>query len=399
MPAANACKNLEVGVKRIMVLVITGLVVLTGCGSQATFGEPIVAGEPTPIPTAVVPTRPIYTVEQGDIVYEREFQGRIAPVVSQDLFFQQESRVAAINVEDGADVRAGDVLAVLDTSALEEELRQAEVELELAESLLQSATDNAEFAWRRASLNLDLAQLRLDYALAQAADPPTPDDVFTIREREIQRDLAQVALDEVHTEVALELRLAVTDAEKRAADIQARIDAARLIAPMDGRVLALRLSVGDPVAAYEPVGVIADVSVLEVQDALTATEMNELAEGMPATISLRNRPGETVEGRIVALPRPFGSGNDQTTHIRFNDPAEGAAFRVGDLVTVVIKIDERADVLWLPRAAIREYNRRNFVVVDEDGLQRRVDVELGLANANNVEIVSGLALDQMVVGP
>jgi HlyD family secretion protein len=386
-------------VNRIFVLTIIGLMVLTGCGSQATFGDPIVDGEPTPVPTAIVPTRPIYTVQRGDIIYEREFQGRIAPVVSQDLFFQQDGRVAAIYFEDGSDALAGDVLAALDTSALEQQLQQAETDLGVAQSLLQSAIDGVEFARRRASLNLDLAQLRLDYAVAQAGEPPAPQDTFTIQEREIERDLAQLSLDEINTEIDQELRVAVTAAERRVAGIQSQIDTAQLVAPLDGRLLALRLSVGDPVVAFESVGVIADLRALEVQDLLTSTDMSELTEGMPATIKVRNRPGETFDGTIIALPRPFGSGDDEITRIRFNDPAEGATFRVGELVTIVIRIAEHTDVLWLPRAAIREYNGRDFVVVDDNGIQQRVDVELGLASADRVEILSGLELNQTVVGP
>ncbi len=384
---------------RIFVLTIIGLIVLTSCGSQATFGDPIVDGEPTPIPTVIVPTRPTYTVQLGDIVYEREFHGRIAPVISQDLFFQQDGRVEAIYFEDGSDVQTGDVLVALDTSVLEEQLQQAETDLEVAESLLQSVIDQAEFDRQRASLNLDLAQLRLDYAIAQAEEPPTLQNTFTMREREIQRDLAQLSLNEVNTEINLELRMAVTHAERRVADIQSQIDTAQLVAPLDGRLLTLRLSVGDPVVAFESVGVIADLRVLEVQDVLTTTEMSELTEGLPATIKVRNRPGEAFEGNIVALPEPFGSGDDEIMRIRFNDPTEGATFEVGDLVTVVIKIAESTEVLWLPRAALRKYNGRDFVVIDSNGLQQRVDVELGLANDDSVEILAGVELNQTVIGP
>jgi len=56
-------------------------------------------------------------------------------------------------------------------------------------------------------------------------------------------------------------------------------------------------------------------------------------------------------------------------------------------------------VLWLPRDALREFNGRDFVVIDNNGIQQRVDVELGLKGGDRVEIISGVELDQTVIGP
>lgn len=385
--------------KRRLVLFIIGLLVLTGCGSQATFGDPIVEGEPTPIPTAIVPSKPIYTVQQGDIVYEREFRGRTAPTVSQDLFFSQDGRIATILIEDGADVLAGDVIATLDTSVLEEQLRQAQTDLAVAQSLLQNVVDQTEYNRQRASLNLELAQLRLDYAIMKAGEPRMLEDVYLIAESEIERDLAQLALDELNAVIDPELQVAVTHATQRVANIQEQIDTATLVAPLSGQLLALRLSAGDPVIAYESVGVIADLRELEVQDTLGGDDMSELTEGMPVTIKVRNRPGEVYDGTVVALPAPFGSGDDEITRIRFNNPADGATFGVGDFVTIVITIAESQNTLWLPQAALREYNGRDFVVVDNNGIQQRVDVELGLVGDEGIEILAGVTVDQRVIGP
>lgn len=399
MNAQDFNKRFLPGLLIVFIALFTGATALTGCGSQASFGDPIVDGEPTPIPTAVVPIKPVFTVQRGDIVYAREFYGRIAPSISQPLLFRQDGRVLDVYVARGADVQAGDVLAVLDTSVLEEQLAQAQTDLEIARSLLQSVTDQVRYNQQRAQLHLDLAQLRLDYARAQAADPPAADDAFTIREREIERDLAQIALDEAQTVIDPELRVAVTRAEKRVADIEAQIAAAQLVAPMSGSIQSLRISVGTPITAFEPIGTVADLGTLEVQDALRSDEMSELSEGMAATIQAQNRPGDVFAGTISALPAPFGSGDDDLTRVRFNDPAAAASFEVGDRVSILVTIAERSDVLWLPQAALREFNGRVFVVVEHDGIQQRVDVELGLAGDGLVEIVSGVDENQTVIGP
>jgi len=59
----------------------------------------------------------------------------------------------------------------------------------------------------------------------------------------------------------------------------------------------------------------------------------------------------------------------------------------------------RDDVLWLPVSAIRQFSGRNFIVVQNEGLQRRVDVRLGLEGDGRVEILEGAEENQTVIGP
>jgi hypothetical protein len=72
---------------------------------------------------------------------------------------------------------------------------------------------------------------------------------------------------------------------------------------------------------------------------------------------------------------------------------------VGELATVSIILQQKENVLWLPPAAIRTYQGRNFCVVQNpDGTQQRVDVLLGITTDERVEIVSGLSQGQTIVG-
>ena len=70
----------------------------------------------------------------------------------------------------------------------------------------------------------------------------------------------------------------------------------------------------------------------------------------------------------------------------------------GDLVKVIVTIERKADALWLPPAAIRTFSGRKFVVVEEEGRQRRVDVTVGIESAERVEIEDGLEVGQVVIG-
>jgi len=54
--------------------------------------------------------------------------------------------------------------------------------------------------------------------------------------------------------------------------------------------------------------------------------------------------------------------------------------------------------LWLPPEAIRTFQGREFVIVQGDERQRRVDVQIGIESRDRVEILQGLEQDQVIVG-
>ncbi len=372
---------------------------LTSCASQATFGDAITQGEPTAIPTPVVPTKPVYQVERGKIVYERRFFGRIAPVVTEEFGFAIDGRVLERFVDAGVDVVEGEVLAQLNTAALEHQLLAAEEELAIATSIFESADNQVRFDSRRAALNLQMAQLQLDHAIANATDPPTGDNELNISLLTIQRDLVQVAIDELSDGVDPQLRFDVTRAQKRVDEIKATIANASLVSPMTGRLIYFTPDPGDPVIAFEPIAVVADLSVLEITDEMNAEDLTELAEGMPLSIKRASLPGNVYSGAIASLPAPYGLATDGYVHVAFDEQPPADEFKVGDRMNFTVLIEERDDVLWLPSSAIRQFSGRNFIVVQNEGLQQRVDVRLGLEGDGRVEILEGAEENQTVIGP
>ena len=61
-------------------------------------------------------------------------------------------------------------------------------------------------------------------------------------------------------------------------------------------------------------------------------------------------------------------------------------------------IERSDDALWLPPAAIRTFEGRNFVMVKEDDRLRKVDVKIGIEGEDRWEILSGLEEGQTIEG-
>ncbi len=372
---------------------------MAGCASQATFGDAITEGEPTPIPTPIVPTKPVYQVQRGDVVYERTFLGRISPVTTNVVGFEIDGRVREVFFAAGDDVQEGDVLAVLDTSDLEAQLLDAEEELAIAQSIFESASNQAQFGHERAQLSLNLAQLYLDHAVSQVSVPPTTDENLLINVRTIERDLAQLSLDEFDNGIDPALLFDVNRARQRVDDINQIISKAELLAPMDGRLTGFTVTAGSFVIAFEAVAVISDLTNLEATNTGSTANIGELAEGMKVLLQPVQGAGNVYDATIVALPQPYGSSVDASIHMRFDNPSDAADFNVGDRLSISVVVDVRSDVLWLPVSAIRQFNGRDFVIVENDNAQQRMDVKLGLQGDGRVEILEGLEEDQTVIGP
>jgi RND family efflux transporter MFP subunit len=435
---------------------------LAACAPGGTAAPP---PTPTPLPTAVVPENPTYTVQRGSVVEDLTFTGRVSPVNEAELYFRTNGRVLAVHVERGDTVQTGDVLAELDVDALYRQLAQAELALETARTDLSSAETELAHSLTRAQINLqlekialaklrsydaaadltvvaaELEQATLDLQRAQAAYDAVasaPDiamrpeaqalqqatlaharaeaaynqavrqaaqRAYDIQTQEKRVELAQLEVERLQAGVDPRLEQAVTKAELDLADLQAQITDTLVLAPFDGEVTAVNTAAGKAVEGFRPVMVVADPSELEVTAELSADEMRRLSEGQAATVVPVEYPGQELPGTIRSLPYPYGSGGsasgldeeDRATHL---DVEMGdLAMEPGDLVRITVILEQKDDVLWLPPAAIRTFEGRKFVIVQEGAGQRRVDVTLGIESEDRVEIVDGLEEGQVVIGP
>jgi multidrug efflux pump subunit AcrA (membrane-fusion protein) len=399
-------RSSELIVRPIYHLLSGGVIaaILAGCAllpavntDRSTDGLPT----PTPIPTAVVPVKPTYKVQRGELVSQLEFSGRVSPEVEEDLFFRADGRVRTVLAKRNDMVTEGQILAELEIDGLERELESAQLELERAQVRLEQAQSEHEYSVAVAQTNLEVAQLQLQSMQSGAAPDPT---AIAIQEKEVY--LAQLEVDKLAEGVDPLLQSDVVRAELAVTKIQAEIAESQIIAPFDGQLLSISLTPGQAINAYAPVSTIADINNLEVSAELVSNQMEDLSEGMPAVIFLTSRPGVTLAGTVRQLPYPYGSGGrgqtvedmDKSTRVTIDASPDEEGFELGDLVRVTVELERKADVLWLPPQALRIFDGRRFAVLQDGDVQRRVDVTVGIETPERVEIETGLEEGQTVVG-
>jgi macrolide-specific efflux system membrane fusion protein len=327
---------------------------------------------PTPIPLSAAPLKPTYTVQKGEVISLIQFTGRISPVKVDSLFFRTDGRVRNVYVKQGDSVKKGQILA----------------DLEVLDGLQRKQALNT-FNLRRAEIRLELARLQLEQAQASTTQDITtqaPPKNYDIIMKQYQVELAQIDLDQ--TKIDNE-------------DVQSTIDAAQIVATMDGQVLSVDLYAGTNAAAYKPGVTIGDTTQMEVVAEPSSDQLNQLVEGQPASMVASYQPGVALTGTIRQLPfsGKTSATSDPLTHIAMDTDPTQAGFTYNDSVRVTITLQQKQDVLWLPIQAVRTFEGRRFVVVQDGSIQRRVDVKVGITGEDRIEITEGLTEGQIVVSP
>lgn len=207
---------------------------------------------------------------------------------------------------------------------------------------------------------------------------------------------AEAELEQLQQGVDSVLAIAVQQAQQV-------LDYSRIVAPVDGEVVSLSLYPGHPVEPFRTVIVIADPSAIEVSAGLSDDQLKDVTEGQKAAVALSVNPDTSWTGTIRRLPYPYGTGGSESpvgaeSSTRISLEGDVSDLRVGDLVHLTIVLDEKENAFWLPPDAIRTFQGRTFVTVQDGERQRRVDVELGIEGLEQVEILKGLE-GQVIVAP
>lgn len=203
-----------------------------------------------------------------------------------------------------------------------------------------------------------------------------------------------------------ELKLAqanVEDAQAGLAEAQKALENIELRTPFAGEVLSLGIRPGSQVTAFKRALTLADPAELEIVLFPSADDLTALGVGQAAKVQLATRSGENLSAHVRQTPfstEPTSEDQvqteDRSVHLELDDADVPLTFN--EAATVVIELEQRQDVLWLPPGALRTFQGRDFVFIEEGGVQRRVDVQLGLRSAERVEILAGLRAGQVVIG-
>ena len=289
----------------------------------------------------------IAPVTRGPAVEAVYATGTVEPTVMVPLAPRSAGRLVAVQVEEGAHVRRGQVLARIESADLDQTVQEMSAREQLARSQHERTSDLVA-----------------------------------------QKFVSPAELDRTRTELRA--------AQAAVGRAQAQRDYNQLLAPADGIVLRRDGEPGQFIAPGQAVLTLACCAPLRVSAEVDEEDIPRVVVGQKVTLRTDALPERLFDG-VVAEITPKGDPVSRSYRVRIRlagAPAVDAGpLRTGMTMDANLIVSRRENALLVPSRALKG----NAVWVLEQGRVQRREVKKGVSGAERSEIVSGLVEGESVV--
>lgn len=360
------------------------LLVLTGGGGCGKNPDEETGAKPTetPAPSGIVHLTPeavkgagieVRPAARGEFRTHWEFPGTVQPNENElaEVTTLVRGRVMEVHVDFGADVKKGELLAMLHSADLglaeasylkaHARLKEAELAFERARDLLQhKAVSLAEFQKREAEAMT---------ARAEAREARNRLELLGVSEQEIRR------LDRTHT-----IR----------PDVPIR-------APFAGRVIMRNITRGEVVETAQKLFTVADLSNVWVVGNVPEKHVRFMHRDRNVEVRVTAYPNEVLQGKITYIGDVLDPAT-RTMRLRVTVPNPDRRLKPEMFASVRIYSSETSDALTIPLAAVQRVGRSTMIFVQRDARQFEArTVALGEESGEVVKVLEGLREGEPVV--
>jgi HlyD family secretion protein len=355
-----------------------------------------------------------------NIVSSVTSNGKVEPISPYSIRAQLDTFVQKVGVSEGQNVKKGQMLLELNVKDVSSQLAAAKARLLHAQDDLRAAQAGGR-SDEAARVNGDLLKAQanrdrlkrqqesLQKLLAQGA--ATKDEIsanalqLTNAESELQRLTA--VKQEFGRKVQLDssgATLAVEQAKNDVAALEDKVRQGRIVAPLDGTLYNLPVKAGDYVKVGDLLAEMADLHQVRVRAFIDEPEIGTLEPGQPVKITWDALPSRSWPGKTEIVPKQVvARGSRSVGELLCSVANDKLELLPNTNVNVRIHSRERLNVLAVPRGAVELEGGQRYVFVVKNGLGKSVvekrPIQVGIADATNYEVISGLNQGEVVALP
>lgn len=303
-------------------------------------------------------------------------------------------RIKTLNVQLGDDVKAGTVIAEIDSLNQENAVKAAQASL--ANTAAQKTIQTANLG--QAKTALERAEKLSPQKLISDADLQAAQLAVQTAEGQLQAIDAQIQQAEINVEAA-----------------QLNLDRTKIVAPSDGTVVAVAVEVGQSVNANNSSPTIVKLANLDkmvVKAEISEADVPRVEPGQQVYFTILGDPDTRINATLRAVePAPDSIASDDTssssssTAVYYNglfdvdNPGHKLRISMTAQVTIVLKTAD--DVLTVPSSVLGRKGRDGSYTLQVWNQQKQAaepkPVTIGLNNNVTAEVLSGLAEGDLVV--
>ena len=390
---------------------------LAGIFAFAFLSSPFIRNCAAQDPKPVVVAR----VTEAEIKSGMRVVGTVNPLKRSTIGSAVDGRVKTVPVNSGDRVSKGDPLTNLRTKTLEIELKAAKAELKLAKQQLQELEngsrqedkDEAKANWMSARASYRSAKSNLERVktlhITNAASDAELDAAIEKEEAAKFAVAASEALFKKLDEGPRKESIAQAEAQvelqnQKVLLISDRITKCSIVAPFDGFIAAEFTEEGAWIKQGDPVIELIQMSEVEIEAPVTADIAVNLQKGIVVRVEFPELPNQLLTGTIERIvPSSASRARTFPVYIKLKNQFRNGIpmLLAGMLARVDFPAGRTKKLPLVPKDALvlNGKQRSVFVIDSVDGstVVRKVDVELGVALEDRIQVIGDLKKDQQVV--
>ncbi|MEM7343506.1 MAG: efflux RND transporter periplasmic adaptor subunit [Chloroflexota bacterium] len=439
-------------------ILLIGLTLLLAACNPAT--EDSEEQEPLALATVEVEERgvpvEVASVETGDIALIYNYTGSLVSQDDINIIPAAGGRIETVLVEVGDEVTAGDTIATIERDVYIAQVRQAQAGLttaklnlakmelgtrpeeiavsEAAVTLARAALDDvatvddnertaAVSGLAQAEANLKLAQSEYDkiawagqvgttpqalaleqatiaYETALAAyelqTNPTDGQLAPLMVQLAQAELAVALSKQPFRDIDFEIaQSSIEQAEIGVEIANLQLKEANIKAPFDGIIAELMITEGSSAGPQAPIARFVSKGV-EVSLQVEESRIGQIGQGQSVSLQVGAYPGQEFPAIVTSIS-PIADPDNHTFTVKIQPIDEEGVLKGGMFADLSVLIEEKQGTTLVPRAAVAQTGGEPTVYVVSGTTVELRTVTIGLADGENVEILSGLEPGDEVV--
>jgi len=347
-------------------LLLVAALLLSGIWSRISARKTLNAETAQLALTPVSVVSPKQTAPAEEII----LPGNVQPFITSPIYARTSGYLRKWNVDIGAHVKKGQLLAVIETPEVDQQLQQ---------SLSNLNTAKANLALAETTKNRYEGMIRSNAVSQQDVDNAV--GTYNANKAIVEANQANVK------------------------QLQALQSFEKIYAPFDGVVTARNTDIGDLINSGSAGGVKTDLfhisqpGTLRVYVNVPEEYSQGVKVGMTADLTLGEFPGRKFQGKLVRTAEAINmTTRTLLIEIEMKNPA--GELLTGSYAEVHLKVPTQASTLLLPVNTLIFRSEGLRVGIVKDGKAVLSAITTGRDSGNQIEIVSGLkADDQVIINP
>lgn len=331
-------------------------------------------------------------VQRGEITQMVTATGNVNPVTTIIVGTRVSGTIVALYADFNSRVKKGQLIAQIDPTPFENELKQSEADL----LNFRAALFKAEVTLKDAERNYKRKQELFKRELIARSELDDAETAYNTAKAQYEIALAQVKKAEAGLNQA-----------------RTNLGYTRIVSPVDGVVIAKNVEVGQTVAASFQTPTLftiaPDLTKMQVDTNVDEADISKIRVGMEAIFTVDAYPDRKFKGTVSQIRlSPTVTQNVVTYNVVISVDNSHLMLKPGMTANVTFVVESRKDVIKIPNAALRfkmpdskgtkiestqrrrgEESKQQTVWVMRDGKPLRVNIKVGISDGEWTELVEG----------